>query len=378
MRNARCRAPRCAVLVLVWHLLCAAAQAGAASGAAPADGVELKPAQAAPRVSIEAARVNGAAVNIDGRVEAPAARGDLQFDYAALPPSDPAHVQFEYQLDDFDQGWIAAGSRRTAYYTNIPPGAYTFRVRAAWPAAGPSEPVALALYLRPRLYETRPFLAGGVLVLVLFLVGGYRWRLRVLRDLQADLMRLIRERTDQLEDANRKLAELSYVDAVTNVSNRRSFEEVLTMEWRRSWRTKSRLSLLMVDVDAFKAFNDALGHRAGDDCLRIVAAVIRDCVLRATDTVARYGGEEFAVVLPDTSEPGAETLAERVRATVEAQNIQHPGVEGGRLTVSIGVATAVGRESVEPAWLVRVADEALYQAKRDGRNAVRISRGVPA
>ncbi|MEQ1574692.1 MAG: diguanylate cyclase, partial [Vicinamibacterales bacterium] len=289
-----------------------------------------------------------------------------------------APLQFEYQLDNFDKGWIAAGSRRTAFYTNIPPGTYTFRVRAAGPTEGQPAPAALALFLQPRFYETRPFLAGSVLVFVLLLVSGYRWRLRVLRDLQADLMRLVRERTDQLEDANRKLAEMSYVDAVTDVSNRRSFEEVLTMEWRRSWRTKSRLSLLMVDVDAFKAFNDALGHRAGDDCLRVVAAVIRDCVLRATDTVARYGGEEFAVVLPDTSGPGAETLAERVRAAIEAQNIRHPGVDGGRLTVSIGVATAVGTESVEPAWLVRVADEALYQAKRDGRNAVRVFRDPPA
>src|SRR5688572_20199080 len=116
----------------------------------------------------------------------------------------------------------------------------------------------------------------------------YRWRLGVLRHQQTELMRLVRERTQQLEEANRKLAQISYLDAVTDVSNRRSFEEELTMEWRRSMRTGSRLSLLMIDIDGFKTFNDALGHQAGDSSLRDVAGVIDDAVKRAGDIVARY------------------------------------------------------------------------------------------
>jgi diguanylate cyclase (GGDEF)-like protein len=215
--------------------------------------------------------------------------------------------------------------------------------------------------------------AGAALALYV----AYRWRMRVLRGLQADLMRVVRERTDALEDANRKLAQMSYVDAVTDVSNRRSFEEELTMEWRRSTRTRSRLSLLMVDIDGFKAFNDALGHQAGDEALKKVAAVIDLSVRRAGDIVARYGGEEFAVLLPDTEPHGAASLAERIRASIEERNIWHPATARGRLTVSIGVATMTGREDGTPSALVKAADGALYEAKRDGRNIVRIADQLP-
>ena len=189
---------------------------------------------------------------------------------------------------------------------------------------------------------------------------------------QTELMRLVRERTQQLEEANRKLAQISYLDAVTEVSNRRSFEEELTMEWRRSTRTGSRLSLLMIDIDGFKAFNDALGHQAGDQCLKKVAAVIDEGVRRAGDVVSRYGGEEFAVLLPDTDLAGATALAERVRAAVEERNINHPATQRA-LTVSIGVSTASGRDDGDPSLLVRAADAALYKAKHDGRNLVRVS-----
>jgi diguanylate cyclase (GGDEF)-like protein len=206
----------------------------------------------------------------------------------------------------------------------------------------------------------------------------YRWRLRLLRNLQADLIRQVRERSEQLEEANRKLALMSYVDAITEVANRRSFEEELKMEWRRSTRAKSALSLLMADIDGFKAYNDALGHQAGDDSLKKVAAVIDDSVRRAGDVVARYGGEEFAVLLPDTDPAGAAILAERIRAAVEERNIWHPSTERGRLTISIGVATMVGREDADGSALVKAADSALYRAKRDGRNLVRVAgAGAP-
>lgn len=212
-------------------------------------------------------------------------------------------------------------------------------------------------------------LVGGAAVLTFL----YRWRLRVLRHQQSELMRLVRERTQQLEEANRKLAQISYLDALTGVSNRRSFEEELTMEWRRATRTGSRLSLLMIDIDGFKAYNDALGHRAGDDTLKKVASIIDITVLRAGDIVARYGGEEFAVLLPDTDDKGAAALAERVRAAVEGRAIPHPGSPSGVLTVSVGSATVTGGVEGEPSSLVRAADAALYQAKRDGRNLVRVA-----
>jgi diguanylate cyclase (GGDEF)-like protein len=222
-------------------------------------------------------------------------------------------------------------------------------------------------------YQTGLFVGGAVVVVVVVLTVAYRWRLRVLRDLQADLMRLVRERTEQLEEANRKLALLSYVDAITEVANRRSFDEELAMEWRRSTRSKAKLSLLMVDIDGFKAFNDALGHHAGDHCLKTVAAIISTCVHRAGDSVARYGGEEFSVLLTDTEPRGAAIVAERIRSCVEERNIAHPAMPRKRLTVSVGVATMSASESMEPSTLVRAADAALYKAKQDGRNLVRVA-----
>ena len=215
-------------------------------------------------------------------------------------------------------------------------------------------------------------LVGTLIAVALGVGAAYRWRVGLMLHQQSELMRLVRERTQQLEEANRKLAQISYLDAVTEVSNRRSFEEELTMEWRRSTRTGSRLSLLMIDIDNFKAFNDTLGHQAGDECLKKVAAVIDEGVRRAGDVVARYGGEEFAVLLPDTDLAGASALAERIRAAVEERSIIHPATQGA-VTVSVGVATASGRDDGEPAQLVRAADAALYRAKGDGRNRVRIS-----
>jgi diguanylate cyclase (GGDEF)-like protein len=339
--------------------------------------VRIDPARATERtttpvVAIEAAVINRVSAGMRQTADVPVGAGDLDFRYTGVSLADPSRVRFQYRLENFDADWVDAGARREAFYTNIAPGRYTFRVRATTGDGVWSEPAEFALVLQPRFYQTGLFVTMMVLAGVLVLMGAYRWRLRVLRDVQAELMRLVRERTDELEDANRKLVQMSYVDAVTAVSNRRSFEEELTMEWRRSTRTKSPLSLLMVDVDGFKAFNDALGHRERDECLRKVATIIDECVQRAGDTVARYGGEEFAILLPETTLEGAAVLAERIRAAVEERNIWHPGMPSGRLTVSVGVAARRDGDQAEPASLVRAADEALYRAKGDGRNLVRL------
>lgn len=226
--------------------------------------------------------------------------------------------------------------------------------------------------------STAVLIVIGIAAAAIALTIAYRWRMRIVRDLQSELMRLVRERTEQLEEANRKLAALSYVDAMTGVANRRSFDEELTTESRRLPRTRSHLSLLLADIDGFKAYNDGFGHQAGDDCLRQVAALIAGGVRRAADTVARYGGEEFGVLLPDTDAPGAAILAERIRAAVEQRNIPHPAMPQGCVTISIGVATATGKDLADPAALVTAADRALYEAKRSGRNRVRVAETLTA
>jgi diguanylate cyclase (GGDEF)-like protein len=181
----------------------------------------------------------------------------------------------------------------------------------------------------------------------------------------------------QLERANRMLRALSYLDGLTGIANRRHFEESLDQEWRRAVRTGSPLSLLMVDIDRFKALNDAYGHQYGDDCLRQVAATFADTLKRAGDLAARYGGEEFAVVLPATELAGAAAIAEIIRARVEELGISHDQSPSGVVTVSVGAATCIPNESRAATTLIDLADRSLYQAKHDGRNRVATTDDLP-
>jgi len=179
------------------------------------------------------------------------------------------------------------------------------------------------------------------------------------------------EVTHQLQEANDLLRRISLQDGLTGVSNRRHFDEALPVEWRRSQRDDVPLSLIMLDIDRFKTFNDSHGHLRGDDCLRAVAGAITQVVHRPGDLVARYGGEEFAVLLPRTDERGARSVAEAVRATVEGLQIDHEPSESPRgVTISAGVATVVPVPNGDPVALVAAADAALYDAKECGRNRV--------
>lgn len=180
----------------------------------------------------------------------------------------------------------------------------------------------------------------------------------------------VKERTCELELANRKLAELSSTDGLTGVRNRRCFDQTLAQEYNRACREKQYLSILMLDIDNFKQVNDTHGHLVGDEALRMVAKVVKKVVHRTTDFVARYGGEEFAVILSNTDVSGAYMVAESIRKRVEAQPIEVDGIEF-TVTMSIGV---MGDEpyrdnSSADKWL-READTALYRAKEAGRNQV--------
>lgn len=171
----------------------------------------------------------------------------------------------------------------------------------------------------------------------------------------------------KIEDELRALAS---TDALTRIGNRRHLDETLLSEWRRASRRRTVLSLAIVDVDLFKLYNDSLGHLAGDECLRKVSGVLRDMLKRSGDFAGRFGGEEFAVVMPDTSFAGAHLVAERIREAIVALNIPHPKSPLGVVTVSVGVASLVPDRNSTQQDLVRKADEALYEAKRLGRNKV--------
>ncbi len=182
---------------------------------------------------------------------------------------------------------------------------------------------------------------------------------------------LVEAEAKTLEQTNQQLYRLSSIDGLTGVANRRSFDEFLHHEWRRSLRESTPLSVIMADIDFFKAFNDSLGHQAGDECLKAVAGIISDGLKRPGDIVARYGGEEFVVVLPGTDAPGALDVAEILRAAVESLSLEHPSSAIGRYaTISLGVASLIPDDEKTPENLVHQADQALYAAKNGGRNQV--------
>jgi len=166
------------------------------------------------------------------------------------------------------------------------------------------------------------------------------------------------------------LQRLLSTDAMTGIANRRRFDDVLALEWRRCGRAGAPLSLLMIDVDHFKAYNDHSGHVAGDECLRQVAKLLGEAVKRPGDLVARYGGEEFACLLPEIGAAGARAVADKLINAVRQANMPHPcSPLSGWLTISIGVATAGGLRG-EPLALVAFADKLLYAAKAAGRDQV--------
>lgn len=165
----------------------------------------------------------------------------------------------------------------------------------------------------------------------------------------------------ELEQANKRLASLAATDGLTGLQNHRAFQEAFSREVKRAEREMHDLSILLLDVDSFKLYNDSFGHPAGDDVLRKVSDILLRCS-RGSDTVARYGGEEFVVILPNTDREGAEILAERMRKVIEMSYWEHRSI-----TVSIGIATTNGVKS-GPFSLIEMSDRALYRSKADGRN----------
>nr|WP_281273514.1 GGDEF domain-containing protein [Stutzerimonas urumqiensis] len=196
------------------------------------------------------------------------------------------------------------------------------------------------------------------------------------------IRRQLAETNAQLERANARLSELAETDHLTALPNRRRFDETLQIETARALREGTPLSLLLIDVDFFKRYNDRYGHQAGDECLRLLARLLREIVQRPTDLPCRFGGEEFAIVLPATGAAAAQQVAERLRHRLHGCAVPHGSSPAGRITVSIGTATLDEQPTVTgplrlgelAASLVEVADRCLYLAKREGRNQVMAAR----
>lgn len=241
------------------------------------------------------------------------------------------------------------GTRRLYYYRNFPSLPLIIMVAEA------EEDIYAAWRRRAIIIgSSMGVLAAGFIALSFVLAAQFRRRIRAESELQL----------------------LARTDGLTGLHNRRTLGEILDQEWRRARRTRSLFSLLFVDIDRFKAFNDAYGHQAGDDALAAVARCIGENIRRPVDTAARYGGEEFVVVLPDTPADGAARIAEKIRAAISDLSIEHAGSEFGRVTASIGLASWRPERDEDVSALIRAADEALYGAKASGRN--RVMRASPA
>jgi diguanylate cyclase (GGDEF)-like protein/PAS domain S-box-containing protein len=175
----------------------------------------------------------------------------------------------------------------------------------------------------------------------------------------------------ELQGANQELHRISMIDSLTQIANRRRFDERLRQEWLRMARAKLPLSIIMCDVDFFKLYNDRYGHLLGDVCLSSVAHAIDYCVKRPADLAARYGGEEFVVLLPNTNAQGAAFVAESIRLRVQSLMIEHAASPVHEyVTLSLGVASAVPEYDANPQTLLEASDRELYEAKRTGRNRV--------
>nr|WP_234708779.1 diguanylate cyclase [Kamptonema sp. PCC 6506] len=232
-----------------------------------------------------------------------------------------------------------------------------------------------AMLVMPILTGEYPSLLWGLLI-AHQCSGVRKWEqleINLLQELAMQLALGIQQSQlyQQLKEANVELHQLATVDCLTQIANRRRFDEYLHQEWWRLSHEQKPLSLILCDIDFFKLYNDACGHQAGDRCLKQVAAAIRAVLKHSADLVARYGGEEFAIILPNTDAITALSIAETIRSTIKDMRIVHRGLAPDRyITLSLGTTTVVPGPKISPERLISAADRALYSAKEQGRDRV--------
>lgn len=325
-----------------------------------------------PSVFIESVTVEREPVNIRSGLQIESGQKNIEIHFTGISLIRSNQTKFKYKLEGHDADWVDAGTRRTAHYSYLPPGTYKFLVKAAnsdgvWNETG----VSLSLEKQPFIYQMKWFylvcIATGALLL--FIV----WKISVhqLETRERKLARLVSEKTRELQKVNDELRFIANSDGLTAISNRRLFEEFLAAEWSRAIRFKTEISVILLDIDHFKLFNDSYGHQAGDECLKKIAKALKAAIHRPTDLAARFGGEEFAVVLGGTDAEGAYNIAEQIAENIKQLNIQHRGSNTSDfVTASIGIATTFAVVGMDENDLIKAADEALYQAKASGRNRI--------
>jgi diguanylate cyclase (GGDEF)-like protein len=395
-----------------------------AKGLAVIDPERIPVSTVPPRVLVESVEVNGRRVDAPATaLDVPAGRGRLEVDYTALSFLGPERVLFRYRLEGFETDWIEAGTRRTAYYTNLPAGRYVFRVVACnadgvWNETGASLPIVLT----PRFHEGWAFRGLVLALLGAAAWGAYRARVGTLTARDRDLKAVVEEKTRglvaereraeaaraeaegahaeaetlrreaegrreelarknrelhranlQLERALRKLESLSTLDPLTGLPNRRHFEQALEEEAAKAGAAGTPLALVVVAVDHLALLNEQRGSLEGDRALKTIANVAESSLRRAGDLAARIGGSEFALLVPSAGPDEARALGEDVRARVAALDLAVTPGPAGRVSVSVGAAAFVPDGEGASARLRRAADAALARSLREGRNRVTLA-----
>jgi len=298
----------------------------------------------------------------------------LTAQFSALNVADQNEVLFRYRLQGSRSPWIET-SQHALQFVNLAPGTYTLAVEAGnglgtWSGY----PAEYRFTILQPWYRSWWFLTICVVVPLLAVFAALRLRVLGARARERELLRLVEEKTADLQRANEELLRLSSTDSLTGLPNRRTFDRTLEKECARIRRSGAQLSLILFDVDRFKALNDTLGHQRGDVCLAMLAGEMERVARRSVDLPARFGGEEFAMILPNTGADGARLMAEAVREGFANLKLEHPASPiASYLTVSAGVATAARGRQCSPEELIGAADQALYAAKRRGRNRVIVS-----
>lgn len=321
---------------------------------------------------IENVTVEREPVDFRGGIKIEPGQRNIEISFSGISLIKSKQIKFKYKLEGHDEEWIDAGTRRTAYYSYLPPGNYKFKVIAAnsdgiWNEDGAQIGVAI----QPYFYQTKLFYVLCLTAFIFIFLAVWRASVYQLKMREKRLTELVAKRTDELKKANEELQALANSDGLTKIGNRRRFEKFLADEWHRAARFKTEISLVLLDIDHFKLYNDTYGHLVGDECLQKVAEALADTIKRPTDLVARFGGEEFAIILGGTDSEGALNIARQAVENIKDLKIPHEKSETSDfLTVSIGVATTFTGFEMTESDLIKKADEALYRAKADGRDQI--------